>query len=175
MKRLLFSLAALALAAMTFSTARAITYSQLIRVSTCRASLNVSTFYGGGWMSGYYPRYGYPYYWPWPSVYGFTYYEPPITSSNPELGIDFTNVSDRVMREVEFGLVGNGNLLAEVKDVGKFSPGAEIKHRFGLSNSIFPLPTSVTECVPLRITFMDGTQWESPHLPRLKHPFGKPD
>lgn len=173
MKRLLLPLALLAALALSVSSAHALTYSQLVKVSTCKASLNVSTFYGSSWGYGYYPRFGYPYYWP--SVYGHMYYEPAITSTNPELGIDYTNISPKVMREIEFGLVAHGLLVAEVKDVGKFSPGAEIKHRFGVSDSIFPLPTAMTECVPLRITFMDGTTWTSPHLPRLKHPLGEPD
>ena len=175
MKRLFVLAAIVALASAAVSNAHAMTYSGLVRVSTCRATLNVRSFYGGGWTSGYYPPYGYRHYWPWPSVYGWIYDEPPITSTNPELGIDYINVSDREMREIEFGLVAHGYLIAEVKDVGKFSPGAEIKHRFGLNDSIFPLPTSVTECVPLRITYMDGSTWTSPHLPMLKHPLGKPD
>jgi hypothetical protein len=108
----------------------------------------------------------YPYYW-W-NVYGYRYYEPPITSTSPELGIDFTNVTDQVMRDIEFGLVANGDLVAEVKDVGKFSPGIEIKHRFGISHNVFPIHTGLAQCVPLRITFADGRTWTSPHLPRLK-------
>lgn len=172
MKRILALVAFLAFAILADREATALTYHGLLRVSRCQASRNVSTFYSPGWTYGYYPRWGYPYYWP--SVYGFTYYEPPITTSSPELGIDYTNVSPHVMREIEFGLVANGALIAEVKDVGTFSPGAEIKHRFGISDSVFPLPSSLTECVPLRVTFTDGQKWVSPHLPRLDHRIGQP-
>lgn len=157
---------------LSVSGASALTYSHLIKVSTCRASLNVSTFAGSyGWSPGFYPYYGRPYYWY--NVYGYWYNEPALTTTNPELGIDYTNVSPKIMKEIEFGLIANGNLVAEVKDVGTFSPGAEIKHKFGLSHSIFPMQTSVTECVPLKVIFADGAKWVSPHLPRLKHPLGE--
>jgi hypothetical protein len=35
------------------------------------------------------------------------------------------------------------------------------------------MQTSVTECVPLKVTFADGAKWISPHLPRLKRPLGE--
>ena len=69
------------------------------------------------------------------------------------------------MTEIEFGLVTSGTLRAEVKDVGTFSPGAEIKHKFGISPNVFPLQTALEQCVPLRITFADGTKWRNPGLP----------
>ena len=53
-------------------------------------------------------------------------------------------------------------MVAEVRDVGTFSPGAEIKHQFGLSPNVFPLGTSIVECVPLKITFVDGSKWKNP-------------
>ena len=71
----LLALAAFCLCAVICApNAAALTYSGLVRVSACEASTNVSTFYGAGWAPGYYPRYGYGRYWPWQSVYGFTYY-----------------------------------------------------------------------------------------------------
>ena len=81
------------------------------------------------------------------------------------LGIDYTNKTQKVMREIEFGLIANGNLVAEVKDVGTFSPGIEIKHEFGISHNVFPLQTGLARCVPLRIKFADGTKWRNPRLP----------
>ena len=72
------------------------------------------------------------------------------------------------MKEIEFGLIVRGSLVAEVKDVGTFSPGAEIKHKFGVSKNIFPIQTSYAKCVPLHILFVDGTKWKNPHLPAYR-------
>jgi hypothetical protein len=152
--------------------ADAVSYHGLVKVSTCHPSLNETTFYGTGFAPGYYPYAGRPYYWG--SVYGYTYYQPPVTTSDPQLAIDYTNTSHQVMKEIEFGLIANGNLVAEVKDVGKFSPGVEIKHKFGLSHNVFPLQTSLTYCPPLKILYADGTKWKNPNLPALKHRLGGP-
>ena len=72
------------------------------------------------------------------------------------------------MKQIEFGLIVRGSLVAEVKDVGTFSPGAEIKHKFGVSPNIFPIQTSYAKCVPLHILFADGTKWKNPHLPAYR-------
>jgi hypothetical protein len=56
-------------------------------------------------------------------------------------------------------------LVAEVRDVGTFSHGAEIKHTFGLSPNVFPISTGLPECVPLRITYENGKVWHNPRLP----------
>jgi hypothetical protein len=102
------------------------------------------------------------------------YYQYPV-EHNPTLAIDYVNVTSEVMKEIEFGLVVHGNMVAEVKDVGTFSPGAEIKHEFGVSRNIFPIQTSYAQCVPLKITFADGTRWKNPHLPALRESiYGKP-
>jgi hypothetical protein len=137
-----------------------------VNVTTCLPSRNVVTT--GGWVPGYYPR-G-PYYYP--SVYGYRYYQPRMRTSNPTLSIDYTNATANPMKEIEFGLVANGNLVAEVKDVGTFSPGVEIKHQFGLSPNVFPLQTGLARCVPLKIVYEDGTTWKNPHLPALKRKLG---
>lgn len=108
-----------------------------------------------------------------PSVYGYRYYQPRVARAHPTLGIAYSNATEKVMKQIEFGLVANGNLVAEVKDVGTFSPGAEIKHEFGLSPNVFPLQTSLAECVPLKIAFEDGTKWKNPRLPILRHRLGQ--
>ena len=51
------------------------------------------------------------------------------------------NISPKVMKEVQFGLIANGILKAEAKDVGTFSPNAEIKHKYGIPASTFPIGT----------------------------------
>ena len=136
--------------------------SQLIKVSDCNPKLNVqqNTFYG--YTPGYpgYAGYGY-----WGDVYGARYYQPVMTTTNPQLAIHYRNISAKTMSSIEFGLVANNNLVAEVKDVGTFSPGAEIKHKFGISANVFPIQTGLPQCIPLRITFVDGTKWRSPRLP----------
>ena len=83
-------------------------------------------------------------YWGYPSVYGPTYYQAPV-EHDPTLGIDYTNVTNVVMKQIEFGLIVKGVLVAEVKDVGTFSPGAEIKHKFGLNPNVFPTPNELRE------------------------------
>ncbi len=69
------------------------------------------------------------------------------------------------MHEIQFGLIANGILRAEVRDVGTFSPGAEIKHSFGISANVFPIQTGLPQCIPLHIQFADGAKWRNPHLP----------
>jgi hypothetical protein len=145
----------------TAMAAPAVKGSQLVHVSDCNPKLNVQQ--SGGFV-GYAPGfYGAgPY---WGDVYGARYYQPPITTTNPELAIHYKNISSKTMTEIEFGLVANGILRAEVRDVGTFTTGAEIKHRFGISPNVFPLQTGLPQCVPLRITFADGTKWRNPALP----------
>lgn len=133
--------------------------STLIHVSDCAASLNVQQ--SGGYAAypvGY--RGGY-----WGDPWGVNYYSPPVTTTSPQLAIHYKNISTKVMSEIQFGLVANGILKAEAKDVGKFSPGAEIKHKFGIPASTFPIGTGLPQCVPLHITFADGTKWRNPKLP----------
>jgi hypothetical protein len=137
-----------------------------IQVSGCNPERNVS--YGwSGYTPGFYGPGVYGGYWGWPSVYGPTYYQPPI-EHDPTLGIHYVNVTQNVMKQIEFGLIVRGELVAEVKDVGTFSPGAEIRHKFGLSPNVFPLQTSYAKCVPLKITFEDGSHWKNPHLPAYR-------
>ncbi|HEY2476354.1 MAG TPA: hypothetical protein VGI19_16325 [Candidatus Cybelea sp.] len=138
-----------------------------IQVNACNPQRNVSYNYAG-YTPGFYPSYGlYGRYWGWPSVYGPSYYQYPV-ENDPTLGIDYVNVTHHVMKEIEFGLIVHGNLVAEVKDVGTFSPGAEIKHKFGLNPNVFPLQTSYARCAPLRIKFEDGSHWKNPHLPAYR-------
>ncbi|MBV8148371.1 MAG: hypothetical protein JO092_04705 [Candidatus Eremiobacteraeota bacterium] len=142
-----------------------------VTVTNCNPQRN--HYMATGYAPAYYPV-GYRY-WGWPAVYpGYSYYQYPV-QGEPTLSIDYSNATNMVMKDIEFGLVAHRNLVAEVRDVGTFSPGAEIKHSFGLSPNVFPLGTSLVECVPLRITFADGSKWKNPHLPRLNRSiYGKP-
>ena len=135
--------------------------SQLINVSHCSAALNVMQSGGyAGYTPGYWGPRGY-----WGDVYGGSFYSPPITTTNPQMAVDYMNITHKTMTEIEFGLVANGVLKAEARDVGTFSPNAEIKHKYGIPASTFPLGTGLPRCVPLRITFQDGTHWRNPALP----------
>ena len=157
-------LAAVLLGAGSFSPALAQpTVEHPVKVTTCDPRQNATASYGPAWTPAYYPYRGNP--WYWNDVYGAPYYQPAYVQNNPTLGIDYTNQTSKVMKQIEFGLIANGNLVAEVRDVGTFSPGVEIKHEFGLSENVFPLQTGLPHCVPLRITFADGTHWRNPRLP----------
>jgi hypothetical protein len=172
-KRFFPSVAALCLMAglPMMTSAYEVTTHHPIKVSTCNPQKN--TYYSSAFTPAFYPAYAGPY-WGWPSVYGPTYYQYPV-EGDPTLAIDYTNMTQTVMKEIEFGLVVRGELLAEVRDVGTFSPGAEIKHKFGISKNVFPIQTSFAQCVPLKITFEDGTHWKNPHLPAYRASiYGKP-
>lgn len=131
-----------------------------IHVTTCDPQLNPSL----GYAPAYYP--GVPFFWR--DIYGYRYYQPPIARANPTLSIAYVNKTQKVMQKIDFGLVASGRLVAEVRDAGTFSPGVEIRHEFGLSPNVFPLQTGLPRCVPLRITYADGTTWRNPHLPALR-------
>ena len=117
-----------------------------------------------GFVRGYYPA-G-PYYWR--DVYGYRYLQPAMSTSSPTLKIDYRNVTSKPISEIQFGLVARGDLIAEVRDVGTFSPNIEIRHEFGLNPNVFPIGTGLPRCVPLHVQFADGTTWRSPHLPALR-------
>ena len=120
--------------------------------------------------SGLSPAY-YPagqYYWNDP--YGRRYLQYPLSATTHATGgtlaISFTNITRKPLKQVDFGLVAKGYVVAEVRDVGTFSHGAEVKHTFGLNPNVFPLGTGLAKCVPLRATYEDGTTWHIPRLPR---------
>ena len=159
----------LAIAFMPVSGPAAVEYpTHPVHVSTCNPSRNTTV--SGGYAPAYYP--GGP--WYWNDVYGYRYYQAPYVSSNPTLSISYTNVTNQTMKQIEFGLVARGALIAEVRDVGTFSPNAEIKHEFGISPNVFPIGTGLPQCVPLRITFADGTKWKNPHYQELKRSINEP-
>ena len=139
----------------------------LLHVKTCDPRLNMMQ--SGGYVPGpyygaYAPGWGYRGGY-WGDAYGASYYQSPVTTTNPQLGIDYINVTHKTMSQIEFGLVVNGVLRAEVKDVGTFSPNVEIKHKFGLSTNVFPIQSGMPQCIPLRIVYSDGEHWRNPGLP----------
>lgn len=146
---------------------------KLFIVSKCDAKANVNTSggYYGGYYAGFYP--GVPYYWRDP--YGVGYYQPPTTTTYPQMYVNFKNVTNRTMTGIVWGLVANGRLVAEAKDVGTFSPNVEIKKKYGISINAFPLQTDLPQCVALGVRWSDGTRDINPNLPaRIRNMYASP-
>ncbi len=150
---------ALLLASAT-TTAMATPIKHPIRIAECRPQAVGSAMWS--YSDGFFPNYPYI----WSDAFGGMFYRPPIRSS-PLLSIAYVNQTHRTMKKIEFGLLARGRLVAEVRDLGTFSPGAMIRHQFGLSRNVFPLGTSFSRCVPLRIAFKNGATWKNPHLRQL--------
>ena len=131
----------------------------------------------------YYPYYPvYPYYYAYPMWgygpwygFGFSYTEPSSVFHSGSLDLHYINATDKTMHIIDFGLIANGRLVAQVRDVGKFSPGIEIKHEFSLDPNVFPLQTSLALCAPLEITFEDRSTWTNPGLQKLRRQNAVPD
>lgn len=131
-----------------------------LHIATCEPQLNPSL--------GYPPGYYYGSRWFWHDVYGYNYYQRPYRQASPALYISYANATNKVMTQIDFGLLGGRGILAEVRDVGTFSPGVTIEHGFGLDRALFPLSAASVRCVPLFIKFADGSHWRNPHLPMMR-------
>jgi hypothetical protein len=152
-------------AAATGAPAVAAPHAHVIDVKRCSPT-ETTTALPIGFSPGFYPI-GPRYYWD--DVYGFPYAQRPLAvRSSGSLAIDYVNVTPFVARSIEFGLIANGRLVAEVRDVGTFSPNVEIKHAFGLDPNVFPLRTALPQCIPLRVQYNDQPDWVNPHLPALR-------
>lgn len=88
-----------------------------------------------------------------------------VDEEDSYLKIHYRNTSPAVMREVDFGLVARDKLVDKVKDVGTFSPGILIEHKFKVSRDIFPLRTALPYCAVLRVRYEDGHVWTNPKPP----------
>jgi hypothetical protein len=128
-----------------------------LNITTCDPQLNPTM--------GFAPGYYYGRHWYWRDVYGYDYYEWPYRNASPTLNISYTNETNKTMTTIDFGLLGGRGIVAEVRDVGTFSPGVRIDHAFGLDPALFPLSAATVRCVPLFIKYADGTKWVNPHLP----------
>ena len=165
--RAFFFLAA-AVAAVCLITPRAFaTSANPIKVGRCdlevkggRAGGYSSTTGFVGYTSGYTP--GAPYWFNDPM--GHAYYQPG-TSGSSNLFIDFTNVTGKEMKVIEWGAEVRGVLVAEARDVGSFSPNAEIKRKYGVNPNIVPKEGVKLSCVPTKIEFADGTTWKPSEEP----------
>ncbi|MGC8486379.1 MAG: hypothetical protein ACP5O6_12230 [Candidatus Baltobacteraceae bacterium] len=90
---------------------------------------------------------------------GSTHYQAPLRS-DPTVTIGYTNLAPKAIRSIDFALIAKGQIVADVRDVGDFAPGAKIKHSFALNPKIFPLGTGLAVCAPISITYADGTTWQ---------------
>lgn len=88
-----------------------------------------------------------------------------IEEEDSFLMIHFRNTATAVAREIDFGLVARDALVDKVKDVGTFSPGILIEHKFKVSRDIFPLRTALPYCAVLRVRYEDGRVWNNPSPP----------
>ena len=91
---------------------------------------------------------------------GNAHYQAPLRS-DPTLAIGYTNLSPKAIKSIDFALIAKGQIVADVRDVGDFAPGAKIQHNFPLSPKIFPLGTGPVACAPISITYADGSTWQS--------------
>ena len=85
------------------------------------------------------------------------------------LEVTYTNVTSKVAKMVDIGLVARKYLQAEVHDVGTFSPNIAIDHEFSIPNSSYPvgIPHIAQSCVILRVQFADGSKWVNPKPPPI--------
>lgn len=102
---------------------------------------------------------------PWIDPYGnyhgplnFPYYE-------GFLAVTYVNNAAKPAKEIDFGLVARGSLIAITKDAGTFSSGAKIEHEFSVDPSIFPVGTMYPYCAVLRVQYADGSVWRNPNPP----------
>ncbi len=149
------------LLASTTTTAMTAPIKDPIRIATCRPEAVGNAMWS--YSDGFFPDYPYA----WSDGFGGGLYEPP-TRTYPLLTIAYVNQTHRVMKKIEFGLLARGRIVAEVRDLGTFTPGALIRHQFALNQNVLPLGTSFSKCVPLRIAFQNGSKWKNPHLRQLR-------
>lgn len=93
----------------------------------------------------------------------------PVASTSNGMQIQFTNESSKTADLINFAVDSNGRTFV-IRDVGTFSPGIEITHKYrnGAGQS-FVLPAFVSpkvKCKVDSVRFADGTVWR--HGDKLK-------
>ncbi len=81
----------------------------------------------------------------------------------PPLRIAYKNVAPATATEVDFAIVDTTGVIAKVRDIGKFDPGTQINHVFGLPPDTSPLGLSSARCVVTKVVYGDGTAWTNPN------------
>lgn len=86
----------------------------------------------------------------------------PVASTSNGIQIQFTNESEKTANLINFAVDSNGRSFV-IRDVGTFSPGIEITHRYrNGSGQAFLLPEFVSpkiKCHVDSVRFADGTVW----------------
>lgn len=86
----------------------------------------------------------------------------PLTSTSSGIQIVFTNESQKTADLINFAVNSNGDAFV-IRDVGTFSPGIEITHRYrNGEGQAFVLPQFVApklSCSVQSIRFTDGSAW----------------
>jgi hypothetical protein len=86
----------------------------------------------------------------------------PVAQSSWGIKIQFTNQSAKTANLVNFSVDSNGDSFI-IRDVGTFSPGVEITHRFSNgAGQAFVLPQFISpkiNCHVQSVSFADGTTW----------------
>ncbi|MBV8246548.1 MAG: hypothetical protein JOZ38_11535 [Candidatus Eremiobacteraeota bacterium] len=128
----------------------------LVRISACSANLHTAADPQGYAPAAYTAD-------TFQDAFNFNYNQPPMSTAPAHLSIAYTNISAKAMTSIQFGLLADNVLVAEARDHGSFAPRATIKHKLGLNLQVM-IPGQ-QRCVPLVITFADGTKWRNPRLP----------
>ena len=102
---------------------------------------------------------------PWIDPYGIYHSALQFPYTEGFLAITYTNEATKTVKEVDFGLVSRGSLIAVAKDVGTFTTGAKIDHEFSLDPEVFPIGTAFPYCAIMRVQYTDGSVWENSNLP----------
>ena len=80
------------------------------------------------------------------------------------MDVTFTNVSQKVVTNVRFGLTTRSDVLAMKDDAGSYAPGEKVSHRLRVDQE-YLLMWAKLSCDVAQVTFQDGTTWENPSLP----------
>jgi len=97
-----------------------------------------------------------------PAATFYGYWGRPIQQfpESPTLLIKYANTSPKTATQIQFGLAVYGRLVGEVRDVGTFTTGAEIKHTFALDPNTTTLGSGLYTCIPLVVHYQDGSVWK---------------
>jgi hypothetical protein len=102
---------------------------------------------------------------PWIDPYGVYHGPENFPYTEGFLAVTYTNDAPKAAKEIDFGLVARGSLIAVTKDVGTFTNGATIAHEFSVDPEIFPVGTAFPYCAVLRVQYADGSIWNNPNPP----------
>lgn len=80
------------------------------------------------------------------------------------MNVTFTNMSQKVVTNVRFGLITRSEVLDMKDDAGTVAPGDVVRHRLRVGQDYFLMWARV-RCDVASVTFQDGSTWESPTLP----------